>query len=336
MGIGSHTIPRFYLEQFANPPRRKGKPGIVWVYEKERTPRPSATNAQGYENGYFAYTHTDGRRDESFETKLAKLEARCGDVLVSAKREIFDLSNTSHKNTLGFYAGLLFARSTSRRKFSAGNWAKMRDPLSALISNDEYVHDLAARYTQKSGEVTTERMVRDMLRKQVEKLAQKETADNAFVEDLLAHTEMIKKMLVPNPWQVWLAPNGSEFVTSDNPVITFIRFGDVWHPGHGFNRPGVVVAFPLASTACLIAGIAGTEYQKVDVATVKRINELVVSCSDRFVYSRTRSAEIVMMVNQLAHTSVPGKTAFVGQMPDAAKVEEYMRNYFGMPKRKAS
>jgi hypothetical protein len=27
MAIGSHIIPRFYLEQFANPAKRKGGPG---------------------------------------------------------------------------------------------------------------------------------------------------------------------------------------------------------------------------------------------------------------------------------------------------------------------
>src|ERR1700677_335023 len=69
MSIGSHVIPRFYLEQFATK-RRQGKPGFVWVYEKGRPPRPSSTKAQGYENGYFTFVHPNGTRDESLKPNL--------------------------------------------------------------------------------------------------------------------------------------------------------------------------------------------------------------------------------------------------------------------------
>jgi hypothetical protein len=65
-------------------------------------------------------------------------------------------------------------------------------------------------------------------------------------------------------WQVWEAPTGAEFVTSDNPVVTFVRLKeDLWHPGHGTRKPGVVVALPLAPTACLTVGFAGQpEFKK--------------------------------------------------------------------------
>jgi Protein of unknown function (DUF4238) len=330
MSIGSHTIPRFYLEQFATPSQQKGKSGVVWVYEKARTPRDTSTSAQGYENGYFKYVRADGTRDESFETKLAALESRCDDVLVSARSRMFELSNPSYRNTLGFYMGLLFARSTARRKFSTQNWMKLKEPLTALMANDEYVRDVAAHFAGKSDQVVTEDVIREALRRQVERLDDREVAGNGFIEDLLVHTEVMKKTLVPRPWQVWIAPAGNEFVTSDNPIVTFVRFGDLWSPGHGFNTPGVVVAFPLASTACLIVGTSGPEYETVDETAVRRINELVVASCDRFVYARTRSTEIERTVNNLAHTSVPGETAFIGKMLDASAMEKYMRDFLGI------
>jgi len=115
-----------------------------------------------------------------------------------------------------------------------------------------------------------------------------------------AHADTLKAELVQKPWQILEAPTGTEFVTSDNPVITFLKLReDLWHPGHGFRKPGVIVAFPLAPSACLTVGVAGREFQEVDAATVKRMNEMVVSCSDRFVYSKTRSQEIFDMVNTI-------------------------------------
>jgi hypothetical protein len=43
--IGSHTIPVFYLQQFANASPRGKKHGLTWVYEKgERTPWRALTH----------------------------------------------------------------------------------------------------------------------------------------------------------------------------------------------------------------------------------------------------------------------------------------------------
>jgi hypothetical protein len=153
------------LEQFANANKRKGKAGKVWTYEKKKEPQLRATNSQGYENGYFALVRPDGTTDESFETKLAELEARCIDALVCAKSKLFDL-NLAHRTTLAFYMGLLFARSTARRKFSARNWEKIKGPFSRLEFNEEYVQDLAAHFSELSGELTTPEQVRQMIRRQ--------------------------------------------------------------------------------------------------------------------------------------------------------------------------
>lgn len=336
MAIGSHTIPRFYLEQFANP--RKGKPGKVWTYAKGKEPQPRATDSQGYENGYFAFVHADGSLDESFEEKLAKLEDRCNDELVCAKSRLFDLRPLIHRTTLAFYMGLLFARSTSRRKFSAGNWARLKGPFSELEFNEEYVQDTAAHFSESTGEVVTAEQIRQMIRKQAERFSEKELTGNTFIQDLLFHAEVMKAEIVPKAWQVWQPPTGAEFVTSDNPVVTFLRLKeDLWHPGHGFRKPGVVVPFPLAPTACLTVGFADEpEFQEVDAATVTRLNEIVVRCSDRFVYSKTRSDDIKTMVNEIGRTSVPGETAFIGVYPDAQKIEEHMRKTMRIRKRAAA
>jgi hypothetical protein len=337
MAIGSHVIPRFYLEQFAVPAKGKGKPGNVCVYEKGKPTRPSSTKAQGYENGYFAFVRRDGTKDESFESHLAKLEGRLNDALVCAKSELYDLTSLAHKNELAYYMGLLFARSTSRRKFSAENWAKLQQPFSKLEFDEEYVQDAAAHFSETTGVAIGPEKIREMIRNQAASFSTKKLTGNTFIENLLFHADTLKAELVTRPWQVLKAPAGTEFVTSDNPVITFIKLrDDLWHPGHGFRKPGVVVAFPLAPTACLTVGVAGREFQEVDAATVTRMNELVVSCCDRFVYSKMNSVEISNMVNTIGGWSVPGKTAFLGEMPGIEKIEEHLRKTMGIKRRAAA
>src|ERR1700730_13243156 len=158
MAIGSHIIPRFYLEQFAN------TDGRVWTYEKEKPTHPRSTASQGYENGYFAYVHSDGTKDESFETELAKIEDRCKDTPLCAKSELYDLTALAHKNELALYVGLLFSRSTSRRKASAVNWAKLQGPFAQLEFDEDYVHNTAAHFSEVSGETLTPEQIRTMIR----------------------------------------------------------------------------------------------------------------------------------------------------------------------------
>lgn len=133
------------------------------------------------------------------------------------------------------------------------------------------------------------------------------------------------------------APEGSEFVTPDNPIVTFIKFKeDVWSPGHGFRKPGVIVAFPLSPSACLTIGDSGAEFQPVNAACVMRTNEVVVSCCDRFVYVKTQqSSEVHKLMDTVGGWSVPGKTAFLGEPVGTEKIEEHLRRTMGIKRRRA-
>jgi hypothetical protein len=321
------------MEQFATP--RKGKAGKVWVYEKGKQPQLRATKSQGYECGYFGIVRADGSLDESMEKNLAVLEERCNDILVSSRYELCDLRSLSNRNLLAFYATLLFQRSTSRRTFSALNWSKLKAPYEKLASNEEYLKDAAEHYSQAMSEPVSPEHIRTVILNQAERFLQKDAAKNSFLLDLLFNVEMIQREFVSKPWQVWEAPTGVEFVTSDNPLVTYLPLTpELWHPGHGFRQPKVVVAFPLAPTACLTMGIVGREFERVSEATVMQTNDIVIRASDRYVYSRTLSDKIAEMVNEFGSTSVPGKTAFVGPMPDERRIEAHMRQSIGISKRK--
>jgi hypothetical protein len=237
---------------------------------------------------------------------------------------------------LAFYATLLFQRSTSRKTFSALNWSRLKEPYEKLAANEEYLKDAAEHYSQSIGQAVSPEHIRTVILKQAERFLNKDTTKNSFLLDLLFNVEMIQREFVSKPWQVWGAPAGVGFVTSDNPLVTYIPITpELWHPGHGFRQPNVVVAFPLAPTACLTMGVVGREFERVSESVVMRMNDIVVRASDRFVYSRTRSDKIAEMVEEFGGTSVPGKTAFVGPMPDEKRIEEHMRKSMRIEKRKS-
>jgi Protein of unknown function (DUF4238) len=335
MAIGSHTIPRFYLEQFAVP--RKNKSGRVCVYEKGKPPQPRSTKSQGRENGYFQIDQDDGTKDEFTETALGQFEFECIEALVSAKYSMCDLALVHVK--LASYAGMLFQRSTVRRKFSARNWSKLEGPYTSLASNQEYVRDLAEHYTELTGQICTSEEIADMIRKQSAMFTDAKHTRSTFVKDLWMHIDICKQELLKKSWQVWHAPENTEFVTSDNPVVTFRRFftesGEFWNPGYGFGTKNVLIAFPLAPPACLV--MTDTPFRgsraRVNADIVQRVNEMLIRSCDRFVYSLTPSVKIAETVDHFGGTSIPGLNAFIGRVVDQTLVEEHLRKAMGIPRR---
>ena len=256
MAIGSHTIPKFYLEQFSTPSARPGNPGRVWVYERDKEPDERATSVQGVENGYFGYVKPDGILEESLETQLASLESECHEILPSAKSELFNWQSFSHRRTFASYVSLLFQRATQSRNVNEQHWDYVRKGFAEAIADDKYVGDLAVHYGRKFNQDITIAEMRGHLQRVAEGMQKPSEAKNVFLEKLLWNAKFMQETLLEKKWQVWKAATGAEFVTSDNPVISFVRLpNDELHPGWGFRRQGVIVAFPLAPTACLAMGV---------------------------------------------------------------------------------
>jgi len=343
--IGSHIIPRFYLEQFATPAKRKGKPGRIWVYEKQKQPDQRATTAQGFENGYFGYLRpdgsTDGTLEESFENELVRLENECDGFLVCDKSHLFHWPAGSREK-LAFYAALLYSRATQRRDHSAKNSRYTAGIFEKAIEEDKSVLDeIAASLSPRFNQPVAAVEVREMLLKPVQEQKTPYAEKNDFLTGLLANARNIANHILSKPiWEVLQSPDGVEFITSDNPVISVVQLPNgKLHPGYGFGKPDVIVLFPLAPSACLAAGAfsSGTRvsvgYRRIDQAMVKEVNEALVSICDRYVYSKTRSDDVRRMVDSFAGMFRYGVNALmpVGlKLPSVAEAREHLRQRFGL------
>jgi hypothetical protein len=57
----------------------------------------------------------------------------------------------------------------------------------------------------------------------------------------------MKNVALQKSWQLWRAPRGVEFVTSDNPLVTFIDLGNGGlNSGHGLRKQDTIGIFPIA------------------------------------------------------------------------------------------
>jgi hypothetical protein len=116
--IGSHIIPRYYLEQFATKKKPSAKTGQFWVYAKGSEPRLGTPKSEGVENGYFGLPGETGELDESLEWKLAEMENEANDLLVMAGNQTFVWS-IFYRQKMANYVALLYARTKARRDASA-------------------------------------------------------------------------------------------------------------------------------------------------------------------------------------------------------------------------
>jgi hypothetical protein len=330
--LNSHIIPAFYLEQFARPSTRgPNNPGRVWVYERGEKPDDRATSVQGRENGYFAFVHPDGTVEESFETVLAERENACNEVLELARSPMYHWP-TGSEEKLAFYAAHLFRRATQQRTFSERNWQKIIDDMEQAAADPDYVRQTAADIKSKRGIPITDYMLRNSITNWIKEATEPKSARNSFISDLLEHAEQGAGLLLKKrPWRILRPPDGIEFVTSDNPLVTFVPLGNgVLHPGYGFRRTDADAAFPLAPDACLLMGNAWDVPTSLDKAATENLNDALISVSDWYVYSKTLSRETQERVDQYGGTSVYGVNAF---MPLGIKIplaRQFLRTHFGL------
>jgi hypothetical protein len=209
----------------------------------------------------------------------------------------------------------------------------MQTDIELALDDEMYLSELAREVSDKYDKVTSGDDIRKAALGMVERARTRGALKNAFLHNLHQIANTLARTLVKKSWQVWYAPEGYEFVTSDNPLISFRIFQEEQLPlalGEGFAKDGVIAAFPLAPTACLIIGPAGSS-RTVDERTVAKVNEAIIRLCGRYVYSRTFSKDIQGAVDRYAGGIRYGINAFLSpdpKVPDVGRI--YLLRLLGL------
>jgi hypothetical protein len=331
--IRSHTIPAFYLKQFSSRLPKK-KQHMVWVYEKGQDPVMRNIQKQGKQNGYFAVLQHDGSlEDEAPERAITDLENECNDVLFCARSELFDWSSSAHRKKLAFYTAFLYARATQRRSHSELVGKQVHAELAACAEDGRLMEEIAnAINSTVRQEVFTPDSVRQLVLDRIQEDNRPAEINTHFVSNLRGLVDYFTGLLLQKRWQMWRSAQGTEFITSDNPVVNFIPLEHgPFHPGHGFNKG--MTGFPLAPDACLVMGVpAGApEWRRVEGVTVELMNEALISICDRYVYSKNHSAEVDGTVQRYAGAFKYGKNALMPVGMKLPSAREFLRRQYGLP-----
>ncbi len=321
--IGSHIIPKAYLEQFAIKKKARDETGRFFVYEKGKQPRRAAPKAEGVENGYFAFVRPDGSIDESLENSLAEFEYTAHELFPLLRHRCFCWDQQS-RSVIALYAGLLFARSKAKRDASIDLYKKSCQELPQTFSDETLVKTLSERYSKAASRAVSVQEIHDAALNIAAKSEDWTEGKNAFLRSFVESGEHTAQVIFNKPWQFWDAPDGAEFITSDCPVATGLPAGQDHQelaPGFGFGYPGVRVFFPLNPRLCLAMGYRGHDRRTVSPNDVRRVNELIAGFAFQHIYSPVKSKAISELVNDFGSSVKFGKNAFLSaDLPSAADV----------------
>jgi hypothetical protein len=310
MAILSHKIPIAYLKRFADKPKK----GKVWVYEEGRPPRIGSPKSESAERGFFATKLPDGSIDDfQGESWAQKIEDAALDILINAPSPVFVWTPTNRRKMAEYWA-LLFQRTTSFYTFHKDRAKEIFEKQRERIDDDPILRErLVQRYSQLSRRPLTEEEALTALDKGIATLLRDAELRHHYVERLEHRVGLFSGVLIEKPWQIWRAPQDSQFVTSDSPVMTFVS--DQWKRytvGHGLAKDGVIVLLPLCPSACLAAGVSGPHEKTISIEDVTEVNKMVICGASRFAYSQSNEQKIDQLVQNFLGVIKFGRNAFVG------------------------
>lgn len=273
-----HYVSRFYLNGFAQNRR-------VSVYDRTTgivnalTPK----NAASIEHFYTFIDESDRRRFE-VEALFGIVESRAGTALKSAVC----------RSPLSFedreYLALFVAMHAIRTPAALAESRSVREKaeharLKLIVSSDDAAYKLLKESRPAD---TSEAELRRLSTKLYEMVSgdhfRIEVPDEAARADALKTWDTVARALFERDWTIVHAPSGSEYITSDSPVV-LSPLSSTEHLPLGYGSIHTHVLFPLSRTAALVMNGDERRIRHADVRPeqVERFNAAIAADCYRYV-----------------------------------------------------
>lgn len=254
-----HYIPVFYLNYFTDvqtPPIQKP---YVWIFDKKNeTIDNKAPKNFAFIRGYNDILDSEGNVTNIVEDQF-KLEIEDPASIVFKKLTKFKYLSKSNRYTLAkFVAAMIF------------RVPKFRDTFKKIIEEKYYLEFAVERRSMFEG------------------------VSSKFMMDSVIRTSGIgAKLLLKMDWSLLIAPEGVQFITSDNPVVVRNPNDPNWLFCGLASDPSIEITFPISPKICLFGSwgrfkrvieyISDKEVSKINFETFKYSFDYLFSSTKYFI-----------------------------------------------------
>jgi hypothetical protein len=281
-----HYVPQFYLRNFADGIARQAR--VAFFDEETRRLEHTLVRNVGSKR-YFNRVEVEGQDPDYLENALAELEGQIAGPLaeVIAAREF---PSDDHFTYVMNLAALISVRNPGMRgqmeQFHQGVAEKT---LGLILSSKDLWEHQTQKMREDGIELNSDVTYDSMKRFRDEKKYTINIDQTHLIGVELEMVQHVLEALANRNWCFARAPYGSQYITSDAPVVLEWSndqdFGPMASPGHGL--PGTVLIFPISSDVLMIGSFEQSP-ERLDhtEAQVTSVNTIVARNSRRQIYAR--------------------------------------------------
>lgn len=286
-----HYVPQAYLRLFSDPA------GKLFVLNKGfKTIRETAPKGIAYSHDFYTVDTIDEKDSSEVEEAFAQIENRCIPVikeLVSGKN-IFP--NADYAD-FAIYIALQYGRTpTARAKMDNASKViatkELKNKLREIATDPEQYKKLKRDFSKAHPDITLPPMKRigEMSKADID-IVGFAWDNGSFVQSVFRMAEEIAAGLLSSHWSVLKAPSGSQFVTTDNPIVMRMT-----RPLNPFESPAILLRgtekyLPLSSKYCLVitdGAWSGVNHVNITKNRVRAINRLSYLQAGKYVISGSK------------------------------------------------
>ena len=281
-----HYVPQFYLRNFADGIGRKAR--VVFFDEETRRLEPTLVRNVASKR-YFNRVEAEGQDPDYLENALAELEGEIAGPLGEVI-EARAFPSDEHFSYVMNLAALLSVRNPRMRgQMEKFHQDVVEKTLGVLTSSEEVWEHQAKRMKDDGVELSGNVSYEDIKRFRVEKKYTINIDQTHLIGVELEMVQPVLETLSNRNWCFATAPEGSQYITSDDPVVLEWsdnrERGSFASPGHGLR--GTSITFPLSSDVLLIGMFEDLpERLQHREAQVTSVNTVVARNSRRQIYAR--------------------------------------------------
>jgi hypothetical protein len=290
--------------------------GCLWVYKRGVAPSASTPKKAANRPDFYKLKHPN-EQPMAAEQAIAEAECRIAPTVRKIGNPSF-VPTPEHQDDLLIFVALTFVRVPAYLNFIEAQRNKWTKELAIRTAKDkagfgETWASFRKNYQTDEDEETTRQFI---LRG--EYVISQKNRDEVIGQMFRSMQTVANTLFRDFGCEVWEAPVGHHFLTSDNPVLT-LRAQDGGGSatfGVGFGRPHTEVVMPLNKRCCLhLARNVSWRRLKIGVDQCEHVNRAVMGAATELAFGPIGTRRQGRLFDQFGCKMKYGENAFVAPGP---------------------